>query len=147
MEGKNSVRIGSTSQERAEKRGVVSRDGIGKKRHLLALRRRRRWMFAKKQSDLLLFPGLQRRGQSAVRTGCPLQHRRQALQHYLDNLWIIAVECYSQKIAPLIGPRFCMEIGSAHEKQSEHLEIAGHRCGHQRCKTDRIGKINRATSA
>ena len=102
-------------------------------------------MFAKKQSDLLLFPGLQRRGQSAVRTARPLQHRRQALQHYLDNLWIIAVECHSQKIVPIIGPRFCMEIGSAHEKQPEHLEIAVHRCGHQRCKTVRIGKINRCT--
>ncbi|PYJ34311.1 MAG: hypothetical protein DME88_05710 [Verrucomicrobia bacterium] len=42
LRGQNRVRVGSTSQKRAEKRGVVSRNGVGKKRHLLPLRCRRR---------------------------------------------------------------------------------------------------------
>src|SRR5690242_13482208 len=39
---KNRVGICSAAQKRAKKRGVVSRDRIGKKRHVPALRRRRR---------------------------------------------------------------------------------------------------------
>ena len=43
-------------------------------------------MFAKKQSDLLLIPGLQCCGQSAPCAASPLRHHRQALQHWTLNL-------------------------------------------------------------
>src|SRR5882762_11174282 len=45
------VGIGTTSQERAKKRGVVSSDGIGEQRHILTLRRWSRGMLAEQQLD------------------------------------------------------------------------------------------------
>src|SRR6266480_6001201 len=103
-------------------------------------------MFAKKQTNLLLFRGLQRCVQSAPCTACPLRHERQALLHNLDNLRITAVECHSQEISAIIGPRFSMEIGSAREKQTEHLEIAVHCCCHQGRKTFFIGEVDERAS-
>jgi len=100
-------------------------------------------MFAKKQSDMLLIPGLKRCAQRPVRTACPLRHRGQAIQHRIDDLRVTAIQSHSKKIVPIIGLRFCMKSGCAHEKQPEHVDIAVRCSCHQGGEAARIGEINK----
>src|SRR5262249_19887819 len=120
----NCVGICSALQKCAKKGRVVSHDRISKKWHVLALRRWRRRMLAKKQSNLIPVCELQGCVQRAPRAGCPLRHQRQTLQHSLNNLRITAIERHPHKIPPVIRASFRMEADRTFKKQAERVDIA-----------------------